>query len=444
MRTTGTGTSPLSSPKPSPPPTPKSSAGSPKPDPPALPAEAVDQPMAKSGIPFKAPPSMLTKTSPRAPPQKSAAPIAAPSTESAPKIAKKEPPAAAAAAAPAPPGTGGPQPPAFPPHRPEGYPKWYFYSPGTGERRDFTIRCNDLPGLRDLGRLPYEDYRFAKRISGLLRGYDHKNLMPHHRIIPPEFDAQLFLNFENMYGYLKKRYRGQLSRQDRYLILKTQDRFLCRIESGVAGELTTLDMPYRITHVKACQGHDQTLIDKVGTAPLVKQVISLDYEFGAEELGRGMFPRVPIFPHLAEVEVAEEFRIVYHYTSWDSLQQIICTGIFPGATSCKGHVYMTRHAPWEIDGKDPGVRTNRPLCIAIDTDCALCTMEFAWWKPWPVPSSARTGSQSCPGLRIRVRKGSVHLGQPWLQRGEKVPQGQGHRECPQMAGERGPEGFSRV
>ena len=34
-------------------------------------------------------------------------------------------------------------------------------------------------------------------------------------------------------------------------------------------------------------------------------------------------------------------------------------------------MYMTRHAPWEIEGKDPGVRTNRPLCIAIDTDCAL-------------------------------------------------------------------------
>ena len=78
MATPGTGTSPLPSPKPSPPPTPKSSVGSPKPDPPSLPAEAVDQPMAKSGLPFKAPPPMLTKTSPRAPPLKSAAPIAAP------------------------------------------------------------------------------------------------------------------------------------------------------------------------------------------------------------------------------------------------------------------------------------------------------------------------------------------------------------------------------
>jgi len=95
---------------------------------------------------------------------------------------------------------------------------------------------------------------------------------------------------------------------------------------------------------------------------------SLDYDFSVDDLARGLYPKVPIYPHLTEVEVPEEFRIIYHYTSWSSLQAIICTRIFPGASSCKGHVYMTRHAPWEIDGKDPGVRT---LCLAIDTDCAL-------------------------------------------------------------------------
>ena len=95
---------------------------------------------------------------------------------------------------------------------------------------------------------------------------------------------------------------------------------------------------------------------------------SLDYDFSVDDLARGLYPKVPIYPHLTEVEVPEEFRIIYHYTSWSSLQAIICTRIFPGASSCKGHVYMTRHAPWEIDGKDPGVRT---LCLAIDTGCAL-------------------------------------------------------------------------
>ena len=37
----------------------------------------------------------------------------------------------------------------------------------------------------------------------------------------------------------------------------------------------------------------------------------------------------------------------------------------------QGSCLYDRHAPWEIEGKDPGARTNRPLCIAIDTDCAL-------------------------------------------------------------------------
>ena len=172
----------VASPKPSPPPTPKSAIGSPKPEPPALPAEAADHPMPKA-LPFKAPPATLTTTSPRAPPQKSSASAATSSSEPAPKMAKKEPPMASAP----PPGTGGPQPPAEPPLRPHGYPKWYFFSPGTGERREFTIRCTDLPDLRDLGRLGHDDFKFSKRVTGLLRGYDHKFLEAHHRHIPPEF-----------------------------------------------------------------------------------------------------------------------------------------------------------------------------------------------------------------------------------------------------------------
>ena len=218
-----------------------------------------------------------------------------------------------------PPGTGGPQPPAEPPLRPSGYPRWYFYSPGTGERRVFTIRCTELPGLRDLGRLNPYDFKFAKRISGLLRGYEHKYLEAHYRNIPPDF--------EGMHAFLKKRFRVQLSKQDLYLILRTQGRFMCRIEAGIVGELTTLDMPYRITHVKACQGHDQSLIEKVGTSLLAKQVISLDYDFSVDDLAKGLYPKVPIYPHLTEVEVPDEFRIIYHYTSCSSLQAMICTGI---------------------------------------------------------------------------------------------------------------------
>ena len=110
----------------------------------------------------------------------------------------------------APLGTGGPQPPAEPPLRPSGYPKWYFFSPGTGERREFTIRCTELPGLRDLGHPSHDDFKFSKRVTGLLRGYDHKFLEPHHRHIPPEFDEELYLNFESMYSYLRTSFQGRI------------------------------------------------------------------------------------------------------------------------------------------------------------------------------------------------------------------------------------------
>ena len=177
--------------------------------------------------------------------------------------------------------------------------------------------ARNCPALRDLGHLSHDDFKFSKRITGLLRGYDHKFLEPHHRHIPPEFDEDLFLNFEDMYAYLKKRFRAQLSKQDLYLILRSQDRFMCRIQAGIVGELTTLDMPYRITHVKACQGHDQSLIDKVGTAPLVKQIISLDYQFTVEDLKRDStqgFPFIPTWRKLRSQRSSGLFTIILHGT----------------------------------------------------------------------------------------------------------------------------------
>eukprot|EP00435_Cladocopium_sp_Y103_P073872 s1156_g45.t1 len=209
--------------------------------------------------------------------------------------------------------------------RPEGYPNWYHFSPGTGELNEYIIRCNELPGLENIAPFNGDDFRNLRFLAG------HKDLQPHHRITPPEFNNDLYVNFEEMYVFLRKRFRHMLSKEDLYFILRTQDRFMCRIQAGAIGQLTTLDLPYRITHVKAIQGHDQSLIEQVGTAPLIKNIISLDDEFGVEEYRVGLMPRVPCFPHLAEAEVPEEFKTVYHYTSWNALQAIICTGIFLGA-----------------------------------------------------------------------------------------------------------------
>ena len=179
-------------------------------------------------------------------------------------------------------------------------------------------------------------------------------------------------------------------------------------------------MPYRITHVKACQGHDQTLIDKVGTAPLVKQIISFDYDFSAEDLGRGLYPRVPIYPHLAEVEVPEEFRTVYHYTSWSSLQQtdylhwhfprsLFLQGARVHDTSCA--LGNRRQGSWCQDESSIVLGNRHRLRIAL------------WHSPGGNLGRSnhhrRLGPQPLSHLRFRLRKVPIPLGQPWLQRGQE-------------------------
>ena len=49
-------------------------------------------------------------------------------------------------------------------------------------------------------------------------------------------------------------------------------------------QFTTMGMHFRITHLRACQGHDQTLIDKVGTYPLAKTIISMDPDYDVEDI----------------------------------------------------------------------------------------------------------------------------------------------------------------
>ena len=307
------------------------------------------------------------------------------------------------------------------------------------------MRCTELPGLRDLGHLSYDDFKFSKRVTGLLRGYDHKFLEPHHRHIPPEFDDELYLNFESMYSYLRKRYRAQLSKQDLYLILRTQGQVhVSHWSWNCPGnwQLWTCRTASRMWRPA-----------KVTTNPSSTRWGRLRWSSRSSRLTTssrwkiwrgGLYPRVPIYPHLAEAEVAEEFRVIYHYTSWNALQQIICTGIFPGATSCKGHVYMTRHAPW-------GNWRQGSWCQDEQTavHCNWHRLRFALWSS-PGGNLGRCthlrglDPQPLPHLRIRLREVAIPLGQPRLQRDQEVPSAEGHRECPRLGRERGSEGHSRV
>ena len=225
--------------------------------------------------------------------------------------------------------------------------------------RDVQFKCKttDLPAVRAIHRLSDEEDKVSRRATALLRGYDAKNFKPYHRRVPPEVDDELYIGFEAIYQYCKRRNWNLLSRETMYQILKSERRFACIIQAGRPGELTPMGLPFLIKKVKAIQGHEQSLLDRTGDQHVAVQIITCDREYGHEELAAGKYPRSPSYPHLLEGTVPSELKIIYHYT-----------GIFPGVGSGKGHCYAARYSPWEVDANDPGARANRPICFAIDVE----------------------------------------------------------------------------
>ena len=130
------------------------------------------------------------------------------------------------------------------------------------ERKKYLINAVELPGFEvPKGKLHGDEFWFSKRVTSLLRGYDHAKLKAHHRITPPDFDYGLFVEYEPTYHYLRKRYVANLSHEDFMMILKKNERFEVVVEVGRRGELTDLGLPYRVAQIRAIQGHEQQLIE---------------------------------------------------------------------------------------------------------------------------------------------------------------------------------------
>ena len=203
---------------------------------------------------------------------------------------------------------------------------------------------------------------------------------------------------------------------------------------------TTLDMPYRITHVKACQGHDQSLIEKVGTSPLAKQVIELA---GLWLLcGRSCKRTLSESPDLSTPDGSRGPWRVSHHLPLHVVEL------------SSGH-HLHQDFPWCVFVQRPRV---------YDTTCPLGN----WWKRprcqdivlgnrhrlrialWHSPGGnlgrsthlRRLDPQSLPDLRIRLREVPISLGESWLRRGEEISSAEGLRECIDLEGKRGSEGHS--
>ena len=240
------------------------------------------------------------------------------------------------------------------------------------ERKKYLINACELPGFEvPKGRLHGDEFWLSKRVTSLLRGYDHARSKSHHKIIPPEFDYGLYVEYEPTYHYLRKRYVANLSHEDFIRLLKKNDRFEVVVEVGRRGELTDLGLPYRVVKLRAIQGHEQNLIDAYSAEALAKTCFKMDPIYSTVHVSAGEHPRQPLVPHLCNQSLGP--KLVYHYTDRDNAEMVVKMGLFPGGMrSGKAHVYTTASPPWiASDKKDPGARQNMPVCFALDMELMI-------------------------------------------------------------------------
>ena len=94
---------------------------------------------------------------------------------------------------------------------------------------------------------------------------------------------------------------------------------------------------------------------------------------------------------------------------------------------------MTRHAPWEIEGKDPGARTNRPLCVAIDTEAALF-YRIRLVETMPVQLSQKIGLPTrCSSMRHNGLK--IHLKLAFSEKALEWKENEARKGTPEIPGD---------
>ena len=100
----------------------------------------------------------------------------------------------------------------------------------------------------------------------------------------------------------------------------------------------------------------------------------------------GFIPRIPCYPHLNEHPVPEEFKILYHYTSWSlASHHYHLLWHLPRCYFLQGPRLHDEACSMGDRGQEP-MRTNR-ICVAIDTEAAL----FYGIRLVETVTSARTG-----------------------------------------------------
>ena len=163
-----------------------------------------------------------------------------------------------------------------------------------------ALQSRSVPGASNLPHLNSNQVWLSRRVSGLLRGWEHSK-KTWQKAQPPSFEKGLWMDYAKVYSFIKRKYAVNLTNDELLRVITSNHRLMLE---GYAKKGTLVGGKYQYTPltIKAIQNHNEWSYNTVQDAlPEHQHFVYLDPEYDAEYYKAGKFPRVPRIGKLGEV-----------------------------------------------------------------------------------------------------------------------------------------------
>ena len=193
------------------------------------------------------------------------------------------------------------------------------------ENEIVALQSRAVPGASNLPHLNSKQVWLSRRVSGLLRGWEHSK-KTWQKVQPPSFEKGLWMDYTKVYSFIKRKYAVNLTNDELLRAITPKNRFMLEVKIAPKGTLVGGKYQYTPLRIKVIQNHNKWSYNTVQDAlPELKRFVSLNPEYDSE-----------IAP-----------TIVYRYTHQAALLDIINMGLIPGGnrTGAK-HTFLTKEDLW--------------------------------------------------------------------------------------------------
>ena len=210
----------------------------------------------------------------------------------------------------------------------------------------------------------------SQELTSHLRG--HKELK---KFETPEFEEDGSKPWKPLMECLQKRIY-QCREWEVLLVIKNSEDERFELKTRLPGNTvgaTWKGLPYEPVGIKAVQGHNRWVTDKLGHANFIKRVYSLDPEYTPKMVDEDRLPRMNMIPD--QEYLSSLPRVLYHSCDRAAMEGIIASGLIPGGFPKKtgrAHNYFTTCPPWKAQmRKLAGTRAGQPIYLAFDTELVM-------------------------------------------------------------------------